>query len=151
MAGKRYVFLSEQFHNRFPLSKYPELEAKETRPFIQVCVEIEGVKFAIPLRSNINHPYAFWTDKANKCGADYTKAVVIKNDGYIDTSTRPYIRPNEFKALRGKSYEIKKGMIGYIKKYKKAKTNLSIPRNERLVRFSTLQYFEEYIYQICNN
>jgi protein AbiQ len=146
---KRFVFLSEQFHNHFPLSCYPELEAKETRPFIQVCVEIEGVRFAIPLRSNINHPFAFWTDKANRCGVDFSKAVVIEKDGYIDTTVRPYIRPNEFKALKGKDYELKKGMIRYIKKYKKARTNLSIPRNERLVRFSTLQYFEEYIMDIC--
>jgi protein AbiQ len=147
---RRFVFLSKQFHNRYPLSDFPELEAKETRPFIQVCVEIEGIRFAIPLRSNINHPYAFWTDKENKCGADYTKAVVIESDGYIDTTIRPYIRANEFKALQGKSYEIKSGMIGYIKKYKKAKANLLIPRNERLVRFSTLQYFEKYIMEICN-
>ena len=36
-------------------------------------------------------------------------------------------------------------MLNYIREYKKAKTLLHIPRYRRLVQYSTLQYFEQYI------
>ena len=140
-----FVFLSESFHNRYPHFDYPEIELKDNRPHVLICVEIDGVKFAVPMRSNINHPYVFWTDKDNKCGLDFSKAVVIEKESYIDSSRIPYIRPNEFKALQGKEYEIRKGLKRYIGKYKKAKTKSFAPEKSRLLRFSTLQYFEEHL------
>ncbi len=53
---------------------------------------INGVQYAIPLRSNINHPHVFWTDKNNHCGIDFSKAVIITDEKYIDTTVTPYIR-----------------------------------------------------------
>lgn len=38
------------------------------------------------------------------CGVDFSKAVVITDDKYIDMLTEPHIRENEFNALRGKDY-----------------------------------------------
>ena len=38
---KRFVFLSKKFYNTYPASQYPEIEQKENRPYIQVCVEID--------------------------------------------------------------------------------------------------------------
>ena len=119
------------------------MEQKHNRPYIQVCVEIDGVQFAIPLRSGINHPNVLWTDKANHCGVDFSKAVVIKKESYIDMNIEPHLRQKEFDALRGKDYKIKCKMQKYIKKYKEAKQDLSKPVNQRLVQYSTLQYFEE--------
>ena len=84
------------------------MEQKDNRPYIQVYVEIDGVQFAIPLRSEIHHPHVLWTDKANHCGVDFSKAVVIAD-------------------------------------YKKAKKDLSKPINQKLVKYSTLQYFEKEI------
>ena len=65
---KRFIFLSDAFYRAYPSSQYPEMEQKQNRPYIQVCVEIDGVQYAIPLRSEINHPHVLWTDKANHCG-----------------------------------------------------------------------------------
>ena len=65
---KRFVFLSKKFYNTYPASQYPEIEQKENRPYIQVCVEIDGVQYAIPLRSDIHHSHVLWTDKENNCG-----------------------------------------------------------------------------------
>ena len=113
------------------------MEQKHNRPYIQVCVEIDGVQFAILLRSDINHPHVLWTDKANHCGVDFSKAVVIKKESYIDMNIEPHLRQKEFDALRGKDYKIKYKMQKYIKKYKEAKLDLSKPVNKRLV-----QYFE---------
>lgn len=145
---KRFIFLTKEFYEDYPYDKYPEIEQKPTRPYIQVVVEIEAVQFAIPLRSDINHPHVIWTDKLNHCGVDFSKAVVITNaNRYIDFSKDPYIRPNEFDALRGKDHKIKEKMIRYIAEYKKAKCDLSDPINKKLCSYSTLQYFEKNIYK----
>ena len=141
---QRFVFLSSDFYNDYPAKDYPEIEQKQSRPYIQVITTINGVQYAIPLRSNIHHPHVFWTDKINHCGLDYSKAVVIIDIKYIDINRTPYIRPNEFKALKGKDYIIKKGMIQYIKKYKTAK-NKTDNISKALCSKSTLQYFEKYI------
>ena len=142
---KRFVFLSKKFYNTYPTSMYPEIEQKENRPYIQVCVEIDGVQYAIPLRSDIHHPHVLWTDKENNCGVDFSKAVVIKDEEYIDSVKEPHLRQNEFDALRGKDYKIQTKMAKYIADYKKAKKDLSKPTNQTLVKYSTLQYFEKEI------
>lgn len=142
---KRFVFLSKKFYNTYPISRYPEMEQKQNRPYIQVYVEIDGVQYAIPLRSDINHPHVLWTDKKNHCGVDFSKAVVIKDESYIDLSVEPHLRQNEFDALRGKDFKIKSKMEKYISDYKKAKQNLNNPINRMLVSYSTLQYFEKEI------
>lgn len=142
---KRFVFLSDKFYNTYPSAQYPEMEQKQNRPYIQVYVEIDGVQYAIPLRSDIHHPHVLWTDKANHCGVDFSKAVVIKDETYIDMTLEPHLRQNEFDALRGKDYKIRTKMERYIESYKKAKKDLSKPVNQNLVKYSTLQYFEEEI------
>lgn len=142
---KRFIFLSSDFYNDYPSVKYPEMEQKTNRPYIQVYVEIDGVQYAIPLRSDINHPHVFWTDKENHCGIDFSKAVVISEERYIDATKNPHLRQNEFDALRGKDYKIKTKMQKYIEKYKKAKQDPSKPINQKLVKYSTLQYFEKEI------
>ena len=139
---KRFLFLSEEFYLAYPLEDYPEMKQKHNRPYIQVYAEIEEIQYAIPLRSDIHHPHVLWTDKKNHCGVDFSKAVVIADEKYIDSSTDPHIRQDEFDALRGKDYKIKTKMEKYIEDYKMAKNDLSKPRNQQLVKYSTLQYFE---------
>ena len=67
MSKSRFVFLSDEFYKAYPEQTYPEIEKKHNRPYIQIYVEVDGIQFAIPLRSNIYHPYVFWTDKTNHC------------------------------------------------------------------------------------
>ena len=139
-----FSFLTKAFYEDY--RDCPEIERKETRPYIRITVDVDGVLFGIPLRSNINHPHVLWTNKKNHCGVDFSKAVVIVNpEKYINTKVSPYIRPEEFKELKGKDRIIQDKMRKYINQYKAAKRNLSIPRNRLLVKCSTLQYFEDYI------
>lgn len=147
---KRFVYLSQDFYNDYPSTKYPEIERKTTRPYIQVYVEIDSVKFALPLRSHIKHNHVVWTDKENGCGIDLSKAVVISDEKYIDHNSTPQLRQNEFNALKGKDPIIKSRFKNYIEKYKKAKEDLSDIDNKNLHDYSTLQYFEEYIQNIGN-
>ena len=137
------IFLTEQFYIDY--QHCYEIEQKQDRPYTQVFIKCKGLCFAIPFRSSISHKYAFWTDKKNKCGIDYSKAVVIEDDGYINTTDKPYIRPNEFRALRGKESIIARELEEYIKKYIAAKQFPNRTENIRLLKYSTLQYFEKYI------
>ena len=99
----RFAFLSDTFFEDYPASRCPEIEQKRNRPYVVVFISVGERTFAIPMRSHIRHPHAFLTDKVNRCGVDYTKAVVITDEArYIDPVNQPHIRSNEFDALRGK-------------------------------------------------
>lgn len=140
----QFSFLTDEFYHDY--HNCTEIEQKNTRPYIRIEIEVDGVLFGIPLRSNINHPHVLWTDKENHCGVDFSKAVVITDPArYLNTKDAPYIRPKEFDSLRGKEFQIKEKMRRYISEYKKAKAKPDVPRNKMLLRYSTLQYFEEYI------
>ena len=140
----KLVFLTQQFYDDY--SHCAEILHKDDRPHVQAQVQVEGSLFCIPLRSNINHPHVLWTDKANKCGLDFSKTVVIlDSQKYIDQTRQPIIRQNEFDALRGKEFIIETNLNKYIEKYKEAKKSQHIPRNRLLVQCSTLQYFEDSI------
>ncbi len=140
----KFTFLSKGFYEEHRF--HTEIEQKEDRPYVQVVVEINGILFAVPLRSNITHKHAFFTDKEKRCGLDYSKTVVITNqEEQLDHERKPYIRDDEFKALMGKEYEVRCGLEKYIRTYKKAVDKRFVPRNDMLCKFSTLQYFEEYI------
>ena len=137
-----FVFLTDEFFSDYANCK--EIEKKRDRPHIQITIQVGSNIFCIPLRSNINHKHVLWTDRPNKCGIDFSKAVIITDPlRYIDLNRRPYIRPNEFIVLKKVSdYEIRRRMLAYIAEYKQAKRRPDIPRNQTLIQCSTLQYFE---------
>lgn len=137
-----YIFLTQEFYTKYNETDYSEIERKPTRPYIMIKVTLNDLDFGIPLRSGIKHKYALWTDKKNKCGADYSKAVLINDEKYID-SKNPYIRPDEHSVLKGKEYLLKSGFEKYIEKYKKALSRIDIERNKKMCQYSTLQYFHE--------
>lgn len=138
--------LSDKFYNKYTHDKYPELMLKKDRPYTQTITEINGLKFAVPLRSDITHPQnVLWTNKKQKHGLDFTKAVLILDDEYIDNK-KVSIRKDEYKHLLGKEQRVKEKMMKCIADYKKAKSNLSIEHNKIYCQFSSLQYFENYIY-----
>lgn len=143
-----FTHLSDKFYNDYPADKFPEMMLKECRPYTQVITSVNGLKFAIPLRSEISHKTdVLWTDKNAKHGLDFTKAVLILNDEYI-SDERAYIRKNEHQHLIGKEQRVKEKMEKCIKNYIKAKENIQEEHNARYCSYSTLQYFEEYIYTI---
>lgn len=140
----KFVFLSQKFYEDY--AECHEIEQKMARPYIRLGVLIDELLFCVPLRSHISHPHVLWTDKENHCGVDFSKAVVIVDaEKYIDQTETPHIRENEFKELKGKEHIIEVKLRKYIAEYKKAKKKPDIPRNRKLLEYSTLQYFEEYI------
>ena len=116
------IFLADAFYKAYPSSKYKEIEQKTDRPYIRIEVKVNGVLWGIPMRSNINHPHAIWTDKENNCGLDLTKAVVITKPTKYISAVAPHIRDNEFKALKKlDEYTVSQKLQKYMKDYKKAK------------------------------
>lgn len=138
------VFLTQNFYSDY--AHCSEIEKKDTRPYVRIQIQIDGVLWAIPLRSHIRHEHVIWTDKENGCGIDFSKAVVVnKPDEYI-SSEKVYMRQNEFAVLkRINKYTVIQKMQQYIKAYQDAKEHPEIGRNKQLLEFSTLQYFEEYL------
>lgn len=115
----KYVFLTDAFYQDYAHCR--EIEQKRERPYVQLLIATQTHTFAIPFRSGIKHGHAFFTDRANHCGVDYTKAVVVTDvRRYIHAGKRPIIRAGEHRALIGKDYEISKGLTGYIAQYAKA-------------------------------
>lgn len=141
-----FKHLSDKFFEDYPIDKYPEMMIKENRPYTQVITDVNGLKFAIPLRSGISHSSdVLWTNKQARHGLDFTKAVLILDDKYI-SDEKVYIRTNEHKHLLGKERRVKEKMEKCIENYKKAKEHIEEKHNAEYCSFSTLQYFEEYIY-----
>ncbi|MGN0629522.1 MAG: type III toxin-antitoxin system TenpIN family toxin [Oscillospiraceae bacterium] len=138
----QFVFLTEQFYKDY--GNLEHIMQKAERPYVRIMLELDGVNYCVPLRSNINHPHVFWTNKEKRCGIDFGNTVaIIDVERYIDTSSKPRIRQDEFNALKGKDYVVKQKLIKYLDDYKKARANMKIPRNRTLVEKSSLQYFED--------
>ena len=78
----KYIFLSKKFYDDYRHELYPEIECKENRSYVLLLIKIDNLEYAIPFRSHIKHNYAFFTNKENLCGIDYTKSIVITNKDY---------------------------------------------------------------------
>ena len=48
-------YLTPLFYEVYNSAKYPEIEHKETRPYMVLLVHIEDNTFAIPFRTNVSH------------------------------------------------------------------------------------------------
>ena len=138
----KYIYLNQSFYTRYQEHEYKEILTKAERPFVQVVLSINQQLWAVPLRSHIPHNYAILTDTNKRSGLDLTKAVPISKEDIAYNQT-PWIRQHDFDALKGKDWLIEKELIRFIKKYLKAKENPHIKRHQFILRYSTLQYFED--------
>ena len=79
-------------------------------------MEINTIRFAIPLRTNIRHSYCYKFKTSDRktdsvTGVDYSKAVVISKDSYLGEAAD--INDKEYLELQQKTYFI----ISKFKKY----------------------------------
>jgi len=138
--------LSAAFYSEF--SHCEEILTKENRPYYVLILELDGLTYAIPLRSHITHPYCFIVNNSadQNSGLDYSKAVIIiDSEKYIDPEPVT-IRQNEFNVLKQKEYLIKAQFASYVSSYKK-----EIRRRQKkpalpvsaLCRYASLKYFHQ--------
>ena len=140
--------LSEEFYKDYPHSIFPEIESKLGRPYVVLLVKINEIKFAIPLRTNIRHNYCYKFKTSNRetnsaTGIDYSKAVVISKDSYLGEETD--INDKEYLELQEKTFFIISKFKKYIETYVDYKKNGGNEYIARRYRFSTLQYFDDYL------
>ena len=137
--------LSAAFYAQF--SQCEEILTKEERPYYVLILELDGLTYAIPLRSHITHPYCFAADSPNgeKNGLDYSKAVIITEVQYIDLEPVT-IRQHEYNFLKQREYLIKKQFSSYVVSYKKEvrrrQKNPALPVSA-LCRYASLKYFHK--------
>ena len=115
--------LSNKFYSTYNKTDYPNILRKINRSYSVYKVEIEGVNYCIPIKTNIKHSSSFLfkdsdrKKKGEKPGLDFKYSVVIKDDSYIgedgviDRVESKYIKKNEKTII----YQYLK----YIKDYKK--------------------------------
>ncbi|MCI6366572.1 MAG: hypothetical protein MR911_08765 [Spirochaetia bacterium] len=139
-------YLSPAFYSKY--KNCPEIMSKgETRPYIILIIETENNKFAIPIRKNLHKTKdCYESNPATNSGLDYTKALVITRDDYIDITRYPEIDHKEFNYIKFKEREIKIAFSKFVQDHKKDVVrhikNPSIPENPRF-KYCTLQYFKK--------
>ncbi len=145
--AKQFVLhkLSTQFFLDFPKKLYPEIEEKENRPYIILVCTINGIKFGLPLRTNIKHNYCYKFKRTTRntkssTGIDFSKAVVLNNSNHIGNTT----------TIDSKEYiELDKNIVFIISKFKQyvnsyidyKKSNQYDKNKDFKYKYSTLQYF----------
>lgn len=133
----RIIKLSESFYNKY--KELPEILHKESRPYYCLELRIDKTIYAIPLRHNISHQYAFHT--LGKAGIDFSKAVIINDAKYVSPES-PRIDSREWRVLNSNEDQIIKGFLQYLRLYRKAVKKTGIPKYDLIRKYSTLQYFE---------
>lgn len=132
--------LSKVFYDTY--SDCKEILKKSNRPYACLTIEVDGTMFAIPFRHHIKHRHAFHT--VGEAGLDYTKAVVISNPIYLSIDT-PTIESKEFAIIKREEQKIKYGFKQYLNQYRRAMKHRDNPRSTLILKYSALQYFEEYL------
>ena len=144
--------LSTAFYIQF--GQYEEILTKEDRPYYVLLLDLDGLIYAIPLRSHITHPYCFIADNSasQNNGLDYSKAVVITDIvRYIDPAPVT-IRQHEYNVLKQREYLIRKQFSSYVAAYKKEvrrrMKNPALPVSA-LCRYASLKYFHKELGLCC--
>lgn len=132
--------LSERFYASY--AHCSEILKKENRPYACLIIELDGQLFAVPFRHHINHQYAFHT--IGEAGLDYTKSVIITDALFLSDDT-PSIESKEFAIIKREENKIRYGLAKYVNQYKRAMRHRDNPRSLNILKYSTLQYFEEYL------
>lgn len=141
MVIRDFVFLSQCFYAEYSAELYPEMQRKPDRPYLVIIVEIRDITFAIPLRHHIPHRYSFITNRTERWGLDYSKAVIISRPDFIEKPNRPItINRSEYDRITESKKQIQSEFEHFLNIYERAVLR-GTPLSEPVLQFSTLQYF----------
>lgn len=139
-------YLSAAFYATYDSVRFPEIENKDSRPYIVVLVKVENNTFAVPFRTNVKHNncYKFKTSTRptnTVTGIDYTKAVIVNDSNYIGSAAR--INDKEYNELDANFHIILKEFSQYVKGYIKYMSGRKGEYNRQKYMFTTLKYFHK--------
>lgn len=99
-------------------SKLPEVLHKKERGYGLLEVELKGIIFAIPFRSNLNHKHGFKTILRNGewCGLDYSKALIASRADFKTAAFKPRDTAEYHKVKENKE-KIESQFGKYVTKY----------------------------------
>ena len=138
--------LTKDFYDDYPKDSFPEIERKKGRPYALLLVQIKGLKFAIPFRTNIRHTYCYkfkTTDRNTKSstGIDFSKTIVVTKESYLGEQTD--INNKEYLELQKRCFFIKRKFENYIHNFIKVITGKANQYVIRRYKYSTLNYFKD--------
>lgn len=134
----RFVLLRYDY-----LTQYPTIEALDKdRPHAIVLIEVNGLRFAIPLRTNLNHKHGFKT--VNTGGLDYSKALLVFDDSDISRDIK-LKSADEFKAINEREEKIVRDFTKYVNKYVAAVKKPDANIIKREYKYSTLVNYHEHL------
>ena len=145
-AGMELKRLTNKFYSTYNRIDYPNILRKINRSYSVYKVEIEGINYCIPVKTNIKHSSSFLFKESSRRkdgerpGLDFKYSVVVRDesfigeDGVIDRIESKFIEQNKEKII----YQY----LRYIKDYKKYVSN-PISKFWDSWRFShtSLEYF----------
>lgn len=136
--------LSMDFYTTYSSAQYPEIECKPSRPYVVMIVNLDGNRFALPLRTNIRHNYCYkfkntGRDTDSSTGIDFTKAVIINDPKFIGNPTT--IDNKEYVELMNKFYFVLKKFKQYLMGYIQYRREGGDEFTARKYQFTTLKYF----------
>lgn len=145
-AGMELKRLTNKFYSTYNRIDYPNILRKINRSYSVYKIEIEGINYCIPVKTNIKHSSSFlFKDSSRRKvgerpGLDFKYSVVVRDesfigeDGVIDRIESKFIEQNKEKII----YQY----LRYIKDYKKYVSN-PISKFWDSWRFShtSLEYF----------
>ena len=145
-AGMELKRLTNKFYSTYNRIDYPNILRKINRSYSVYKIEIEGINYCIPVKTNIKHSSSFlFKDSSRRKvgerpGLDFKYSVVVRDesfigeDGVIDRIETKFIEQNKEKII----YQY----LRYIKDYKKYVSN-PISKFWDSWRFShtSLEYF----------
>ena len=87
----KYTFLTDKFYNDY--KNCVEIEEKTDRPYIRIKICVDGVWWAIPMRSNIKHKYVPFTIHEYEVLSLYlsSKSIIIRTAANTNPNTISHI------------------------------------------------------------
>ena len=143
--------LSPKFETDYPTTSYPEIMYKHGRPYNCLLIDTHQDYFiCVPFRSYINHSNAYMfrnSQRSRYCrsGLDYSKAVIIKDISYLDSSTAIVDQDEYTEAMRNMS-TIAQEAVSYVDTYIGHMTGanpIHARQFQRKYQYSTLKYFHD--------
>lgn len=127
----RFVLLRYDY-----LTDHPTIEAMaKNRPHAIVLIDVEGLRFAIPLRTHLKHRQGFKT--INQAGLDFSKALLIFEPRDISRDIKLESSEEFSKIVDSESIIIKK-FTKYVENYISAVRKGNTSELDRDYRYSTL-------------
>lgn len=132
------IFFDENAHLEEVLDKrLGQWDGEKKRGYGIVLIQLNNLRFGIPLRSHISHSACFKT--VGTKGLDFSKAVLLAKDEYV--SDTPFMIPTaEFVKIKDRTHFIQNKFSKYVEKYVQSvkKQDINVLKE---YRFSTLRNY----------